>query len=178
MHNLNRGDDVRDPQWCRHIRSRRLHSERDHQRRKHGVQAAIDELDADKSATSHAHANMVTTDTDQTINGAKMFTRQYGSQIAAVAGATSTTVNWNDGNVQKITMTGNITTLTLSNPVAGARYVLIIRQDVTGSRTIAWPGSVLWASATAPTLSGSNKTDIVSFVYDGINYFGGYGTNY
>jgi len=50
---------------------------------------------------------------------------------------------------------------------------LVLKQDGTGSRLATWPAAVLWPDGTAPTLStGANDIDIVSFYYDGTNYFG------
>jgi hypothetical protein len=40
-----------------------------------------------------------------------------------------------------------------------------------GGWTVAWPGSVKWSGGAAPTLSGSGKTDLIAFFFDGTNYF-------
>ena len=94
------------------------------------------------------------------------------------AGA-SMTIDWNAGNVQAVTLTGSITTLNLNNPVAGGRYLLEIKQGGAGSFTIAWPGSVVWPSATAPTLTVTvGQTDIITLYYNGTNYAGFYSLNY
>jgi len=93
--------------------------------------------------------------------------------------ASSTTINWNNGEIQKIDMVANITTLTISNPLAvGSIYVLVLKQDGTGGRTISWPASVKWGDAGAPTLSGANKTDLINLYWDGTNYLGSYATGY
>lgn len=52
------------------------------------------------------------------------------------------------------TLTGNVTTLTFSNPPASGKYgefVWEVTQDGTGGRTIAWPASVKWVGGTAPS---------------------------
>lgn len=78
---------------------------------------------------------------------------------------TSLTINWNNGNEQRVTLTGNVT-LTLSNPRNGGRYVLIFNQDGTGGRTVTWPSSVKWPAATTPTItSGADKFDLVTLIY-------------
>ena len=52
-------------------------------------------------------------------------------------------------------------------------------QDGTGSRTATWPASVKWPSGTAPTLTTTaSSVDIVSFYYDGTNYYGQAGLNF
>lgn len=77
----------------------------------------------------------------------------------------SLTVNWNDGNTQLITLTANCT-LTFSNPKDGGRYLLLLEQDGTGSRTVTWPSSVKWKQGTAPTLTTTSAhVDLCTFVY-------------
>ncbi len=81
-----------------------------------------------------------------------------------------------NGNVQKITLTANCT-ITLTSPASGAMrsVTLLVFQDVTGSRTITWPGSVKWGTAGAPTLTTTaTKMDIISlFTVDGgTNWYG------
>jgi hypothetical protein len=84
--------------------------------------------------------------------------------------STAITLNFDNGPVQQVTMTGNCT-FTLTNPTAGETYLLKLLQDATGTRTGTWPAAVKWPASTAPTLSGANKVDIVSLFYDGTNYY-------
>lgn len=83
---------------------------------------------------------------------------------------TAITLDLVNGNVQRVTLTGNCT-ITLTSPASGAMraMTLLVFQDATGSRTITWPGSVKWGLAGAPTLStGPGLMDIVSlFTVDG-----------
>ena len=54
-----------------------------------------------------------------------------------------------------------------------ASLLLKLTQDSTGGRTVTWPDSVKWPNGTAPTLStGAGAIDIISFYYDGTNYYG------
>ena len=103
----------------------------------------------------------------------------YSAKYTQTFGATMT-INWDNGNVQYVALTNNVTSLTLSNPKDGGRYALILLQDSTGSRTVAWPVSVKWPISTAPTLSGANKLDVIAFIYDGTNsyYYGTSSLNY
>ena len=57
-----------------------------------------------------------------------------------------------------------------------ASFVLKVTQDGTGSRTITWPSTVDWASATAPTLStGAADVDVfVFFTIDGGTIYYGF----
>lgn len=85
---------------------------------------------------------------------------------------TADTIDWVSGNFQKSTMTNNCTYTFTAPPVKG-RFQLMLVQDATGSRTATWPVAVKWPGGTAPTLStAANAIDIISFYYDGTNYYG------
>lgn len=133
----------------------------------HGSLAAIANAHAAADITNAAAKNAVTA-----------FTQQYYATRVDVAYSATPTFNWNSSNVQSMTLTGNITSLTLSNPGDGGRYILILIQDATGGRTVAWPASVKWPGGTAPTLSGANKIDVISLIWNGTSYFGSVGLNY
>ncbi len=71
-----------------------------------------------------------------------------------------------------LTLTGN-TTITPTNMKSGATYIMILKQDGTGNRTITWNSVFKWAGGTAPTLStGANDVDIITFLSDGGNLYG------
>ncbi|HSW92174.1 MAG TPA: hypothetical protein VLG09_06020, partial [Candidatus Saccharimonadales bacterium] len=111
----------------------------------------------------------------------KVSTVNGGGETFFDAGNSSTaiTLNLANGNVQKLTLTGNCT-VTLTSPASGAMrsLTLLIFQDATGSRTITWPGTVKWGNAGAPTLTTTaSKMDMVSlFTIDGgTNWYGSLG---
>lgn len=98
---------------------------------------------------------------------------QYkGSYVDGGNKAASFTVDWDNGDDQLFTLTGNIAELSFSNQFAGSLRFLRLKQDGTGGRTVAWHASVKWPGAAAPTLSAANKTDIFGFLFDGTNYYG------
>lgn len=101
-------------------------------------------------------------------------TASFGSEYANGSQAgPSYTIDWNNGQKQTITLTGNITSLTLSAPPGVGNFLLRIVQCPVGSRTITWPGSVKWPGGTAPVLTtAGNAEDIVTFYYNGTNYYG------
>jgi hypothetical protein len=81
-------------------------------------------------------------------------------------------INWNNGNCQKLRLTGNCV-FTFTNAVAGRTYLLRIAQDGAGNRTATWPAAVHWPGGTAPTLTvTANKVDIIAFYFDGATFFG------
>ena len=95
---------------------------------------------------------------------------QYASTPFALTDGATIAIDWNNSNIQTVTLGGN-RTITFANPLAGGRYVIILRQDATGGRTIIWP-TVKWRGVVAPTLSPANRYDIITLIYDGTNYFG------
>jgi hypothetical protein len=96
--------------------------------------------------------------------------------LEQVGTITANDIDLSTGNVFQQTLTAD-TTFTFSNPPAtGTAYgfTLKVTQDST-ARTITWPASVDWPSATAPTLStGSGAVDVfVFFTIDGgTTYYG------
>lgn len=88
------------------------------------------------------------------------------------------TVDWDDGNAQVLDFedaTGDVT-LTLSNPHAGASYIIKFIQDSgVNLRNAIWPASVKWEAGIAPTITQvSDAIDIICLFYDGTNYYGTY----
>lgn len=85
--------------------------------------------------------------------------------------STAITVSLANGTVQILTLTGNAT-ITMPTAGAGKSFVIILRQDATGSRSVTW-STVNWPSATAPTVTGTaSKQDIFSFFSDGTSWYG------
>lgn len=106
----------------------------------------------------------------------KVIGQKYAAKFALTDGAT-VAVDWDNSNVQSVTIAGN-RTFTFADPKSGAEYVLLIKQDATGTRTVTWP-TVLWQGGVAPVLTVSaNKTDIVRLFYDGTSYYGSATLNY
>lgn len=109
-----------------------------------------------------------------TMSGPLTVSAQYAS--AKYTGGT--TLNWNNGNVQSITLANGTNTFSFSNGVSGGRYMLILTSGGS-SQTVTWPSNIRWAGGAAPTLTLiSGQHDIITFVYDGTNYLGGASLNY
>jgi hypothetical protein len=122
----------------------------------------------------------VSTATTAALNG-KVNVINGGGETFFDAGnsGTAKTLDLVNGNVQKLTLTGNCT-ITLTGPATGAyrSMLLYVFQDATGSRTITWPGSVKWGTAGAPTLTTTaSKMDkiLLDTVDGGTNWYGSAG---
>lgn len=96
------------------------------------------------------------------------------SRLVTVTDSSSTTINWNSGNVQSLALSTATTSLSFSNAQAGGEYKLIVKQDATGGRALVWPSSnIEWPGGTEPALTTTaSASDVISFVYDGSNYLG------
>lgn len=91
---------------------------------------------------------------------------------ATDAFAATTVMDLSAGNVHNVTLTGNITTLTLNNQKAGAVYVLRFIQDVTGSRTLAIPSNMKVAgNAFTLTTGKGNCRDQIILCSDGTKLY-------
>lgn len=88
---------------------------------------------------------------------------------AAQSGAVA--VDASTGDIQILNLTGNVSGITISNPTTGQQLILVLVQDATGSRTIAFTTTVKWAAATAPTwTTTASRKDIVRLIFDGTNW--------
>lgn len=81
----------------------------------------------------------------------------------------SATISWDciNNQITKVTLAGN-RTLTSSGFRNGAVYVLIVKQDSTGNRTLTYPSNYDFGDEGQPILStGANSQDILNFYSDG-----------
>jgi len=85
------------------------------------------------------------------------------------ASTATTTINLATGNVLEVFLTSN-TTLSFTNPRIGT-YIIKIKQDGTGGRVVTFP-TMKWADDAVPTITPTaNRTDLVTLIYDGTNYY-------
>jgi hypothetical protein len=89
------------------------------------------------------------------------------SSTPAVSAGTLT-LDLQSGNVFEAVLSEDVTSLVLANPPAAGRAgscTLIVRQDATGGRTLAWPASVLWAGGAQPAITiDAGAIDIVALI--------------
>jgi hypothetical protein len=85
--------------------------------------------------------------------------------------STAITLALTNGTFQIVTLTGNAT-ITMPTATSGKSFLLLLKQDGTGGRTVTW-STVKWPGGTAPTItSAASKQDIFSFFADGTNWYG------
>ena len=92
--------------------------------------------------------------------------------------STAITIDLANGTVQIITLTGNAT-ITMPTATSGKSFIMFLKQDGTGSRTVTW-STVKWPGGTNPTITATaSRQDIYSFFADGTNWYGvNVGQNY
>lgn len=85
------------------------------------------------------------------------------------------TIDWNNSNFQKVTITGAALDITFTEPPHAGRYLLMIIQG-DGNDTLDWEHEVSpkWPGNVEPTLStGAGDIDIIVFFFDGsTTYYG------
>ena len=103
---------------------------------------------------------------DQTVTGSLFPSGQLIQNVNAVSFAASTTLDARNGNHHRVAaMTANITTLDMSNAVAGAEHTVEVLQDATGSRTVTWAAKFIFsAEFSAVPLATANSRTIYKFL--------------
>jgi hypothetical protein len=126
-------------------------------------------------------ANLISVVSDETGSGVLVFNNtpsltnptvtNYVETPYTANSSTAITLALTNGTVQIITLTGNAT-ITMPTATSGKSFILLLKQDATGSRTVTW-STVKWPGGTAPTItSTASKQDIFSFFADGTNWYG------
>lgn len=95
---------------------------------------------------------------------------QLGSvwhDAGTVSGAVA--LNAANGNVQQLTLGGNVTSLSWSNLQAAFPYQLVFKQDATGGRTVSFTGTLyeFGAGGAVQPSSGANQVSLYSMLWDG-----------
>jgi hypothetical protein len=102
----------------------------------------------------------------------------YVESVVAIGNTgTSQTIVLTNGTVQTATLTGNCT-FTMPTATAGKSFVLLLRQDGTGSRTATFTGVKFNVGGTPTMTAAANKMDIFTFIADGTNWYGSYSQGY
>jgi hypothetical protein len=146
-----------------------------------GTKQYIDTADATKASATHTHAESdvtsLTTDlsakaptASPTFTGTATFAKMVQVPVA-LTDATTIAVDASLGNTYRVTLAGNRTLGAPSNPTDGQMLLFEIKQDATGSRTLALATGTgaykLGSDITAVTLSTvASTTDYLGVIYN------------
>ena len=111
-----------------------------------------------------------------TLSGTLTTTKIAETLVAVGNSSTAATLNLASGTVFTVTLTGNAT-LTVSNPTGVASFTLILLNDATAGRSVAWAGGSFKFPGGAASLSRTttaNAIDIWTFFSPdgGTTYYG------
>jgi len=124
--------------------------------------------------------NSVTLADTQTLTGAKTFAA-YTETIVAIGTVTTTsTLAITAGTVLTATLTASTAcTFTMPTATAGKSFILLLKQAVsTGNGSATFTG-VKWGLTGTPTITATaGKMDILTFVSDGVNWYGSVAAGY
>ena len=97
------------------------------------------------------------------------FTKSQATALVTITDAATITPDLSLSNVQMVTLAGNRTFASPTGSISGGQYLIAIKQDATGSRTVTFHANYIFRSGQSSTLTTTaNKTDIIS-----ITNFGG-----
>lgn len=113
--------------------------------------------------------NLLATSIDTSTGRLSGELKTFREEITTVAFSATPTFDLSLSNNFKLTLTGNVTAITVSNWTASKAATVVIRltQDGTGGRTVVLPAGWKWAGGGAPTITPTlNKTDILVLYSD------------
>lgn len=106
-------------------------------------------------------------------NVAQTYTKTQNFGLTTLTDAATIAWDASSNQVAGVTLGGNRTLGNPSNKQAGATYILIVKQDATGNRTLAYNSVFKFPNGVTPVLStAANAIDILTFVCDGTNMYG------
>lgn len=99
------------------------------------------------------------------------YTRQQ--TFTAVSLTDQATISWNldTDQVAKVTIAGNRTLAAPTNMKDGGSYILRVKQDATGGRTLSWNAAYKFIGGTPVISTAANALDIFTFTSDGTSMF-------
>lgn len=90
----------------------------------------------------------------------------FDPRVNTLTFAASITLDASTADTFFITLTNNVTGITIKNAANGRRFTIVFLQDGTGGRTVAgWPADILLSGASFTVTTNANRYSSISFVY-------------
>jgi hypothetical protein len=98
----------------------------------------------------------------------------HSGAVAADADAATVVFDMTVSDKHAVTLGGN-RVLSVANDRDGQMFMVILKPDATGSRTVTWWAGVRWPGGTPPTLTAAaGKEDVFSFLRRGAGDYMGW----
>lgn len=110
--------------------------------------------------TKVSDATLAATDVSQ------QYTKNQRSAVVALVDGANIATDLSLGNIFEVTLAGNRTLDNPTNMVKGMTWIVIVNQDATANRTLAFGGQYDWGDEGAPSFAGqtANKSNVLSFI--------------
>ncbi len=113
------------------------------------------------------------------INGNVKVGGQAYSATHTLTAAASVAPDFDNSNVQTVTLDQATTLANPTNLKDGATYIFIVKQPAGANHTLAFGTAYKFEGGTAPTITAANgATDLLTFVSDGTNLYGAAALNF
>lgn len=97
-------------------------------------------------------------------------TRNDVTTIVSVASSATPTFDASLGTIFTNTLTADVTSSTISNPVTGQRITIYLAQDGAGGWTFAWPANVQLRKSIYVVADDISAVSVIKLYYDGANW--------
>lgn len=123
-----------------------------------------------RNTASNGVVEEISLGTGLSFSGTTLNSAAGDTTVSAVTSSTSHTINWENGNLQILTLAHSPVTLSFTAPSTSKRLFLVLIQDATGNRAIKFP-AITFDMNIPPILDAApTKTTLINLYYNGLSY--------
>jgi hypothetical protein len=123
-----------------------------------------------------ANQNLQTNSTVNCLNNEEFFNQYQTTSVNDwydLTFATTLAIDITNSAKQRLTLTGNITSMTLTGTLPGQVFMIRLKQDTTGSRTVTWFSGISWLTDDELNATASAETAYI-FIRTGTSTYDGF----
>jgi hypothetical protein len=123
-----------------------------------------------------ANQNLQTNSTVNCLNNEEFFNQYQTTSVNDwydLTFATTLAIDITNSAKQRLTLTGNITSMTLTGTLPGQVFMIRLKQDTTGSRTVTWFSGISWLTDDELNATASAETAYI-FIRTGTGAYDGF----